>query len=153
MSALVGLTAIQDCEDSVAAVDAEDKVVVYRNWLGLMKGDLAETFRKGRTDPRQSGSAVHGPGWQRFLTRHSLLFVRNVGHLMTNDAVLTADGREVPEGILDTLITATCALHDLREEPPAQLRKDVYIVKPKCTDPTRSVSRLRCSAVSRRFLG
>ncbi len=107
-----------DCEDSVAAVDADDKVIAYKNWLGLMKGDLAEEAspRAARTftrtmNPDRVYTAANGGE----LTLHgrSLLFVRNVGHLMTNDAILDKDGNEVPEGIIDGLVTSLIAIHNL----------------------------------------
>jgi malate synthase len=112
------LTTIQDCEDSVAAVDAEDKVVVYRNWLGLMKGNLTDTFKKGsdtltrRLNPDRSFTTPDGGTLT--LPGRSLLFVRNVGHLMTNPAILSAQGGEIPEGFMDGLFTAFCSLHDLQ---------------------------------------
>ena len=134
------ITAIMDCEDSVAAVDAEDKVAVYRNWLGLMKGDLTEPVEKGgrrftrRLNPDVDYLSPEG-GTVSVRTR-ALMLVRNVGHLMTTPAIL-CDGAEVPEGIMDAMLTALVALHDVgpagrRANSPAGA---VYIVKPKMHGP------------------
>jgi len=135
------LSAIQDCEDSVAAVDAEDKTAVYRNWLGLMKGDLVERLEKnGQSITRELNDdrSYVSPKSEEFsLPGRSLLFVRNVGHLMTNDAVLTKDNQQVPEGILDGLITSLISLHDLKGNSRLKNSRQgsIYIVKPKMHGP------------------
>lgn len=135
------VTTIQDCEDSVAAVDAEDKTNVYRNWLGLMKGDLAETFEKGGTtvhrvlEPDRSYTSVNGS--ELILPGRSLLLVRNVGLLMRNDAIRLSNGSEIFEGIMDAVITSLCALHDLHGKGTFRNTRtgSIYIVKPKLHGP------------------
>ncbi|MDQ0216977.1 malate synthase G [Peribacillus cavernae] len=130
-------TTIADCEDSVTAVDAEDKVLVYRNWLGLMKGDLSATFKKGSKTMTRTLNPDRGyssPGGEEFsLSGRSLMFVRNVGHLMTNNAILDKNGDEIQEGILDAVITSLAAKHTLLGNGPYQNTSEgsVYIVKPK----------------------
>jgi len=135
------ITTIQDCEDSVAAVDGEDKTTVYRNWLGLMKGNLTETFSKnGSNMTRELNPDRHyvsKTGEDLVLSGRSLMLVRNVGHLMTNPGILDANGNEVPEGIMDAMFTICIAMHDLNKNSPYQNSKagSIYIVKPKMHGP------------------
>jgi len=135
------VSAIMDCEDSVAAVDAEDKVVAYANWLGLMTGDLTEAVAKnGRTILRELAPdlAFIAPGGGTLtLKGRALMLVRNVGHLMTNPAILDRDGLEAGEGLMDAFVTVLCAMHDLRKTEGLRnsVAGSVYVVKPKMHGP------------------
>src|SRR6056300_1039266 len=132
------ISAIMDCEDSVAAVDGADKVVAYRNWLGLMRGDLRETVSKGgKSFDRvlNADRSYLNAGETHTLKGRALMLVRNVGHLMTNPAVIDRDGLEIGEGLLDALCTTLIAMHDLQRSGGNSLHGSVYVVKPKMHGP------------------
>ena len=133
------ISAIMDCEDSVACVDAEDKIVAYSNWLGLMNGDLEDTFEKAGemlTRRLNPDLTLTGPeGSEVTLKGRALMLVRNVGHLMSNPAIQDRDGNEVFEGLMDAMITTLIAMHDLQRESGNSVTGSVYVVKPKMHGP------------------
>ena len=133
------VSAIMDCEDSVACVDAEDKVVAYTNWLGLMRGDLEETFTKNGAQMTRSmvddRDFISPDGGVMTVKGRALMLVRNVGHLMTNPAILDRNGAEIFEGLMDAVVTTLIAMHDLQREGGNSVNGSVYVVKPKMHGP------------------
>src|SRR5699024_7316150 len=132
------VTTIMDLEDSIAAGDSEDKVLAYRNWLGLTVGDLTEEVTKGDKTftrrPNEDRNYINSPGQVQTLHGRSVMLVRNVGHLMTNPSILDEEGREVPEGIMDAVFSSLIAKRDLTLKKNSRAGS-IYIVKPKMHGP------------------
>jgi malate synthase len=151
------ISAIMDCEDSVACVDAADKVLAYGNWLGLMQGtleaDVEKAGRKTRRKLNEDRSYTAPDGGALTLKGRALMLVRNVGHLMTNPAILDRDGNEVPEGLMDALITTLIAMHDLRRDGGNSVTGSVYVVKPKMHGPEEVAFADRTFTFVERILG
>ena len=150
------ITTIQDCEDSVATVDAEDKVLAYKNWLGLMKGDLEDTFEKnGKKIVRKLNKTkvFKTKNGELHLSGLSLMLIRNVGHLMTNPAIIYSENKEIPEGIMDTVITTMISMFDLKNGKNNTKTGSVYIVKPKMHGPEEVAFTIELFAAVENMLG
>ena len=150
------ITTIQDCEDSVATVDAEDKVLAYKNWLGLMKGDLEDTFEKnGKKIVRKLNETkvFKTKNGELHLSGLSLMLIRNVGHLMTNPAIIYSGNKEIPEGIMDTVITTVISMFDLKDGKNNSKTGSVYIVKPKMHGPEEVAFTIELFAAVEKMLG
>ncbi len=150
------ITTIQDCEDSVATVDAEDKVLAYKNWLGLMKGDLEDTFEKnGKKIVRKLNKTkvFKTKNGELHLSALSLMLIRNVGHLMTNPAIIYSENKEIPEGIMDTVITTMISMFDLKNGKNNSKTGSVYIVKPKMHGPEEVAFTIELFAAVENMLG
>ena len=150
------ITTIQDCEDSVATVDAEDKVLAYKNWLGLMRGDLEDTFEKnGKKIVRKLNKTkvFKTKNGELHLSGLSLMLIRNVGHLMTNPAIIYSENKEIPEGIMDTVITTMISMFDLKNGKNNSKTGSVYIVKPKMHGPEEVAFTIELFAAVENMLG